>query len=81
MITIWEKEFKHYTSPSGKNTPKSDIDYLNQSIEIDAIGFAYYQMKELFSVEVKIPEGIKDLVLLRLISFQESKELISRNLK
>ena len=68
-ITIWEKEFKHYTSPSGKNTPKSDIDYLNQSIEIDAIAFSYQQVKELFGVEVKIPHEIKDEVLLRSRSF------------
>jgi hypothetical protein len=51
-IIVWEKEFNQYTSPSGKNTPKSDIDYLKQSIEIDAIAFAYHQMKELFDVEV-----------------------------
>jgi len=45
------------------NTPKSDIDYLNQSIEIDAIGFAYHQMKVLFDIEVKIPDVIKDKVM------------------
>lgn len=61
-IKAREKEFNQYTSPSGKNTPKSDIDYLKQSIEIDAITFAYYQMKELFDVEVKISEEIKDPV-------------------
>jgi hypothetical protein len=63
-INVWEKEFYQYTSPSGKNTPKSDIDYLKQAIEIDAIAFAYHQMKELFGVEVKIPEEIKDDVLI-----------------
>jgi hypothetical protein len=80
-IKDWEKEFNQYTSPSAKNTPICDIEYLKQSIEIDAIAFAYHQMKALFDVEVKIPDVIKDLVSLRLISFQESKELISRNLK
>ncbi len=54
-INVWEKEFNQYTSPSGKNNPKSNIDYLKQTIEIDAIAFAYHQMKELFNVEVKIP--------------------------
>jgi len=38
--TFGKKEFNQYTSPSGNNTPKSDIDYLKQSIEIDAIAFA-----------------------------------------
>ena len=65
-IKVWEKEFNQYKSPSGKNAPKSDIDYLKQFIEMDAIAFAYQQMKELFDVEVKIPKEIKDAVLLRL---------------
>jgi hypothetical protein len=62
-ITIWEKEFKHYTSPSGRNTPKSDIDYLNQAIEIDAIAFVYHQMKAFYDIDVKIPDVIKDKVM------------------
>jgi len=36
---------------------------LKQSIEIDAIAFAYHQMKELFDVEVKIPQEIKNIIL------------------
>ncbi|MDX9692230.1 MAG: hypothetical protein RBT45_07210, partial [Acholeplasmataceae bacterium] len=51
-INVWEKELNQYTSPSDKNTSKSDIYYLRQSIEIDAITFAYHQMKELFNVEI-----------------------------
>jgi len=61
-INIWEKEFNQYTSPSGKNTPISDIVYLKQSIEIDAISFAYHQMKELFDVITAIPDAIKRIV-------------------
>ena len=68
-INVWEKEFNQYTSPSGKNTPKSDIDYLKQSIEIDAIAFAYHQMKELFGMEVKIMEEVKKSVSLRIHEF------------
>jgi len=59
-INVWKKEFNQYTSPSGKNTPRSDIDYLKQSIEIDAIAFAYYQMKELFNVEMNVSFFDKD---------------------
>ena len=33
-----------------------------KQVEIDAIAFAYQQMKELFDVEVKIPEEIKPQV-------------------
>jgi len=70
-INVWEKEFNQYTSPSGKNTPKSDIDYLKQSIEIDAIAFAYHQMKEIFDVEVKIHKEIKELVESRMKLYQK----------
>lgn len=59
-IEAWEKEFNQYNPPSEKNTPIDDMAYLKQLIEIDAIAFAYYQMKELFNVEVKIPEEIKN---------------------
>ncbi|BCR35182.1 hypothetical protein [Mariniplasma anaerobium] len=58
-IKTWEKEFNQYYQPSGKNTPRDDISYLRQSIEIDAIAFAYHQMKKLYDIEVKIPEEIK----------------------
>jgi hypothetical protein len=44
-LNAWEKEFHHYKNPSRKNTSKSDMDYLKQAIEIDAISFAYHQMK------------------------------------
>ena len=72
-IKVWEKEFNQYTRLSGKNTPKSDVDYLKQSIEIDAIAFAYHQMKELFKVDVKIPEVIRDVVHAHINGFKFSK--------
>ena len=61
-IEAWEKEFNQYNQPSGKNTPTDDSSYLKQEIEIDAVAFAYHQMKELFDVEVKIPEEIKEII-------------------
>jgi hypothetical protein len=69
-IRRWNKEFYQYTSPSGENTPLSDLDYLKQSIEIDAIAFAYDQMKKLYNVQVMIPNEIKDLVLKRVEAIQ-----------
>jgi hypothetical protein len=66
-IEAWEKEFNQYNQPSGKNTPIDDSSYLKQAIEIDAIAFAYYQMIELFDVEVKIPDEIKSSVLNRFL--------------
>ena len=71
-IRRWNKEFHEYTSPSGENTPLSDLDYLKQSIEIDAIAFAYDQMKKLYNVQVMIPTEIKDLVLKRVEEIQQN---------
>ena len=62
-INTWKREFEGYSKPSNTNKPKNDELYLIQAIEIDAIAFAYHQMKELFDVEVKIPEVIRYLVL------------------
>ena len=70
IVKVWEKEFFNYTTPSEQNTPLSDLDYLKQSIEIDAIAFAYDQMKKLYNVKVMIPNEIKDLVLKRVEEIQ-----------
>ncbi|MCR3906959.1 MAG: hypothetical protein NUK62_08060 [Tenericutes bacterium] len=69
-IEAWKKEFKQYNQPSGKNTPIDDSSYLKQSIEIDAIAFTYYLMKELFDVEVKIPAEVRKQVDLRILEFR-----------
>lgn len=47
-IETWETEFNQYNQPSGKNTPKDDMAYLKQAIEIDAIAFVYNQMNCLY---------------------------------
>jgi hypothetical protein len=65
-IKIWKSEFEGYNKPSNTNDSKSDESYLKQAIEIDAIAFAYHQMKELFDVEVKIPTEILKKVQARL---------------
>jgi len=69
-INVCEKEFNQYTKPSGKNTPKSDMDYLKQTIEIDAIAFVYHQMKELIDVEVMVPKEIKMYMKKRITSLK-----------
>lgn len=61
-INIWKREFENYQKASSTNNPVNDKSYLFQAIEIDAIAFAYHQMKELFDVQVKIPESIVDKV-------------------
>jgi hypothetical protein len=65
-IKILKSEFEGYNKPSNTNDSKNDESYLKQAIEIDAIAFAYHQMKELFDVEVKIPDEINPSVLNRL---------------
>ena len=61
-INTWKREFENYQKASSTNNPVNDKSYLFQAIEIDAIAFAYHQMKELFDVQVKIPESIVDKV-------------------
>ncbi len=46
-IKIWKSEFEGYNKPSNMNDSKNDESYLKQAIEIDAIAFAYQQMKKL----------------------------------
>ena len=44
-IQIWKEEMSNYNSPTKKDIPEEE--YLSQKIEIDAIAFAHYYMKEL----------------------------------
>lgn len=66
-INTWKREFGGYNKPTSTNNPKNDESYLKQAIEVDAIAFAYHQMKELFDKEVKIPEEIKENVGTRVL--------------
>lgn len=61
-LTKWENDFNTYNIPSGTLDEKMDIDYLTQSIEIDAIKWTRIKIKELFNVKTIIPDGIKYLV-------------------
>lgn len=61
-LTKWESDFNTYNMPSGTLDEKADINYLTQSIEIDAIRFTHEKIKELFDVKTIIPAGIKHLV-------------------
>lgn len=72
-VKIWKREFEGYNKPSNTNDSKNDESYLKQAIEIDAIAFAYHQMKELFDVEVKIPDEILNKVQTRI---QEIRNLM-----
>lgn len=59
----WEYETLNYIRPTGKNNEVDDHDYLNQSIEIDAIGFTHHKINEFFGVKTIIPNSIKDIAL------------------
>jgi hypothetical protein len=69
-IKIWKREFEGYNQPSITSDSKNDKSYLKQAIEIDAIAFAYHQMKELLNVEVRIPEEIKPQVEERILELK-----------
>jgi hypothetical protein len=58
----WEYETLNYIRPSGKNNEVDDYDYLNQSIEIDAIGFTHHKIYEFFGVKTLLPKFIKDSI-------------------
>lgn len=56
--TIWAAELSSYFQPSTDKPQEHDVDYLQQSIEIDAISYSFLQMRILFSVQVNIPQEI-----------------------
>ncbi len=58
----WEYETLNYIKPSGNNNEIDDIAYLNQEIEIDAIGFTHHKIFEFFEVKTIVPSVIKDKV-------------------
>lgn len=58
----WEYETLNYICPSGKNNEVDDHDYLNQSIEIDAIGFTHHKIYEFFGVKTFLPNSIKESI-------------------
>lgn len=60
----WNNNYISYNSPSGNNTEKADINYLEQAIEVDAILYAHKKMKELFNVKTIIPDSVKRIVKL-----------------
>ena len=60
----WEYETLNYIKPSGKNNEVDDFDYLNQLIEIDAIGFTHHKIFEFFGVKTIVPSVIKDKVFI-----------------
>lgn len=62
-LEIWEYETLNYIRPSGENNEVDDYDYLNQLIEIDAIGFTHHKMYEYFGVKTVIPKVILNKVL------------------
>ncbi len=58
-LTKWNNDFNTYNMPSGTLDEKADVDYLTQSIEIDAIIWTHIKIKELFEVKTIVPESIK----------------------
>ncbi|QWB95799.1 hypothetical protein KHQ89_07715 [Mycoplasmatota bacterium] len=60
IIQKWKDEMNHYNSPTKKDI--SEVEYLKQEIEIDAIAFAHKMMLEHFNVKTVIPDCIKDII-------------------
>ena len=68
-LNLWNYEFNNYIIAIGTNKPNTDINYLKQSIEIDAIRFTYYKVKELFEIETFIPDEIKSIIFNKEINY------------
>ena len=58
----WEYETLNYIRPTGKNNEVDDLDYLYQSIEINAIGFTHHKIYEFFGIKTFVPKSIKDII-------------------
>lgn len=54
----WAAELSGYFQPNADKPQEYDVDYLQQSIEVDAIAFTHLQMKNLFNTETSIPKII-----------------------
>lgn len=59
----WYNDINNYLLPTEDNNEFSDQDYLNQSIELDAIAYTHYKIKKIFNVSTVIPSTIKDKVM------------------
>jgi hypothetical protein len=54
----WAKELSCYFQPSDDKPQEHDVDYLQQSIEIDSIAFTQIQIQSYFHAITVIPEKI-----------------------
>lgn len=58
----WSTELASYFQPDTDKQQELDINYLYQSIEIDAIAFTTYYLNVYFSVSISIPSIIRSQV-------------------
>jgi hypothetical protein len=65
-LSQWESELTTYFQPDTDKPQELDVDYLQQTLEIDAIAFTYYQIKKIFLVETNIPNCVKEEITARL---------------
>lgn len=68
-LRVWKEEINNYKMPSGTNKEANDQSYLEQEIEIDAIAFAHWLIKEKFDLKTVIPEFIKKEVFEKVAYF------------
>lgn len=58
----WSTELANYFQPDTDKPQENDVDYLQQSVEIDAVIFTHNEMKRLFSVTTQLPKNLMKLV-------------------
>lgn len=66
LLEKWAYEKSNYIGPSGLSDESADYEYLSQDIEVDAIAWTHYQIKELLNLKTVIPKNIEPLIKLKL---------------
>ncbi|MBU1145278.1 MAG: hypothetical protein KJ971_05425 [Firmicutes bacterium] len=78
VIHKWKHEFENYNRPTESFLSS---DYLSQSIEIDAIAFSHFLMRDMFRTESIIPLEIKQAVINKIKEFSLKYDMYDESLK
>ena len=70
----WARELSSYFQPNADKPQEHDVDYLQQSIEIDANAFTHLHIQIYFNVHSVIPEKIRTQVIDRVIALRKEEK-------
>ncbi len=61
-VRQWKIDFDNYKPAHDLKNLEGKLEYLTQSIELDAIAYTHYQMNKLFYMDTVVPNMITDIV-------------------